>query len=123
MLHSKVSEVKHESRNCHNRYAIAVMKHLPGTLVASVAGHLPREISRCTYFIVIHGAKVSCKVMGVHHRQSPLAQGGLEIPFSATRGSSCGLTGNTFLEVGECLCSSMAFVLSLDVQAVKLCNS
>ena len=77
---NEVLEVKHESRNCHDRYAIAVMKHLPGTLVASVVGHLPREISRCTYFIIIHGAKVSCKVMDVHHRRSPLVQGGLEIP-------------------------------------------
>ena len=76
VLH-EVLEVKYESRNCHDRYAIAVMKHLPGTLVASV---VPREISRCTYFIIIHGAKVSCKVMDVHHRRSPLVQGGLEIP-------------------------------------------
>lgn len=48
VLH-EVLEVKHESRNCHDRYAIVVMKHLPGTLVASVVCHLPREISRCTY--------------------------------------------------------------------------
>ena len=36
-----VLPVKHESTNCHDRYAIAVMKRLPGTLVASVVGHLP----------------------------------------------------------------------------------
>ena len=29
---------------------------------------------------IVHGAKVSCKVMDVHHRRSPLVQGGLEIP-------------------------------------------
>lgn len=77
---NEVLPVKHESTNCHDRYAIAVMKRLPGTLVASVVGHLPREISRFTYFIIVHGAKVSCKVVNVHHRRSPLVQGGLEIP-------------------------------------------
>ena len=49
---------------CHDRYTIAVMKHLPGRLVSSVVGHLPREISRFTHFIIVHGAKVSCKVVG-----------------------------------------------------------
>ena len=43
------------------RYPIAVMKRLPGTLVASVVGHLPREISRFTYFIIDHGAKCHVK--------------------------------------------------------------
>ena len=43
VLH-EVLPVKHESGNSHDMYAIAVMKRLPGTLVASVVGHLPREI-------------------------------------------------------------------------------
>lgn len=60
------------------------MKRLPGRLVASVVGHLPREISRFTHFIIVHGAKVSCKVVDVHHRRSPLVQGGLEIPCEIT---------------------------------------
>lgn len=79
VLH-EVLPVKHESRNCHNRYAITVVKRLPGTLVVTVVGHLPREISRFTYFIIVHRAKVSCKVMDVHNRRSPVGQGGLEIP-------------------------------------------
>ena len=33
---NEVLPVKHESTNFHDRYAIAVMKRLPGTLVASV---------------------------------------------------------------------------------------
>ena len=40
---NEVLEVKHESRNCHDRYAIAVMKHLPGTLVASVVVTCPEK--------------------------------------------------------------------------------
>ena len=43
-------------------------------IVASVVGHLPREISRLTHFIIVHGAKVSCKVVDVHHRRSPRVQ-------------------------------------------------
>ena len=80
----EVLPVKHESTNRHDRYAIAVMKRLPGRLAASVVGHLPREISRFTHFIIVHGAKVSCKVVDVHHRRSPLVQGGLEIPCEVT---------------------------------------
>ena len=68
------------ARNCHDRYAIAVMKRLPEKLIVSIVGHLPREISRFTYFITVHGAQVSFKVMDVHHRRSLLVQGGLETP-------------------------------------------
>ena len=53
--------MKHESRNCHDRYPIAVMKWLTGTLIASVVGHLPREISRFINFIIDHGAKCHVK--------------------------------------------------------------
>ena len=54
---------------------------LPGTLVASIVGHIPKEISRYTRHIVEHGASVDAFVLATHHRPSPLIQGGLEIPF------------------------------------------
>lgn len=73
-----------EEDNTHDIYAIAVMKCLSGTLVNTVVGHLPREISRFTHFIIVHGARVSCKVTEVHYRRSPLIQGGLEIPIEVT---------------------------------------
>ena len=38
------------------------MKRLPGSLSDSVV-HLPREISRYTYYIIVHGASVSCKLL------------------------------------------------------------
>ena len=61
------------------------MKHLPGALVYTVVGHhLPREVSRFTYFIISHGARVFCKVVEVNPRRSPLIQGGLEIPIEVT---------------------------------------
>ena len=49
---------------------------LPGTLVASIVGHIPKEISRYTRYIVEHGAFV----LATHHRPSQLIQGGMEIP-------------------------------------------
>ena len=79
VLH-EVLEVKHESRNCHDRYAIAVMKHLPGTLVASVVGHLPREISRCTYIHYYSRSKSVIQSNGCASQEIPLVLGGLEIP-------------------------------------------
>ena len=36
------------------------------------------------YFIVEDGVSVTCKIINVKHRRSPLVQGGLEIPFQVT---------------------------------------
>ena len=49
---------KYEIHNVHDRHAIAAFKLLPGTIHPSVVGHLPREISRFTYYIIIHGGSV-----------------------------------------------------------------
>ena len=46
----------------------------------SVVGHLTRDISRLTYFIIPHGARLSVEVLDALHRKSPLIQGDLEIP-------------------------------------------
>ena len=70
----------HKRSNPYDRYAIEARKSLPGTrVVESTVGHLPREISRLTRFIMQHGAIVVVKVLDTHHRRSPLVQGGLEI--------------------------------------------
>ena len=53
---------------------------LPGTLVAYIVGHIPKEISRYTRYIVEHRASVDAFVLATHHRRSPLTQGGLDIP-------------------------------------------
>ena len=47
-------------------------------------GHLPREISRFTRFLISRGANVFVTVRDSHHRRSPLVQGGLEIPVKLT---------------------------------------
>ena len=81
---NEVLSTRHESYNPHDQYAIAAMKRLPGSIVESVVGHLPREISRFTYFILVHGGIVLCKVIDINHRRSPLVQRGLEIPVEVT---------------------------------------
>ena len=60
------------------------MKDFSGSLAESVVGSLPCEVSRFTYFHIMHGARALCKVMDVHYRRSPLIQGGLEIPVEVT---------------------------------------
>ena len=45
-----------------------------------IVGHLTREISRPTKFLLDRGAKVSAQLTGTHYKRSPLFQGGLEIP-------------------------------------------
>jgi len=78
MLHEILSTI-HERSNPYDCYAIAARKSLPGTLaVESTVGHLPKEISRLTSFIMLHGAIVVVKILNTHHRRSPLVQGGLE---------------------------------------------
>lgn len=70
----------HESDNVYDRFAITARKRLPGSpLIESTVGHLPKEISRITRYIMLYGAILSVKVMDPH-RRSPLVEGGLEIP-------------------------------------------
>ena len=81
--------VRHEQDNTHDRYAIACLKKLPGNLHETVVGHFPKEISRFTYHILLHGARLSAKVVDTQHRRSPLVQGGLEIPIEVTLAMEC----------------------------------
>ena len=83
VLH-EVLPAKHEDSNIHDPYAIACTKRMPGHLLPSVVGHLPKEIARIIRFIILHGARVTAKVVDTHHRRSPLVQGGLEIPVEVT---------------------------------------
>ena len=72
--------IVHEKRNIHDINAMAGKKTLPGTLAPSIIGHLPKEISRYTRYIIEHGAQVCAFFISTTHRVSPLIQGGLEIP-------------------------------------------
>ena len=42
------------------------------------------EISRFTYFLIMHGTRALCKVMDARYRRFPLIQGSLEIPVEVT---------------------------------------
>lgn len=68
-------ECYHEFGNVFDMFAIKTCK-----ASGEVVGHLPREISRATKFLLDRGAKVSAElVITSHYRRSPLVQGGLEI--------------------------------------------
>ena len=77
-LNEKIN-ITHERGNMYDPNAMAGKTMLPGTLEASIVGHIPKEISRYTRYIVEDGASVDAFVLATHHRPSPLIQGGLEI--------------------------------------------
>ena len=64
----------HESENLFDRFAIKTVKENGETV-----GHLPREISRVTKYVLDRGITKHCKVSSKHYRLSPLVHGGLEI--------------------------------------------
>lgn len=78
-LNEKIN-ITHERGNMYDSNAMAGKILLPGTLAPSIVGHIPKEISRYTRYIVEHGASIDAFVLATLHRQSPLIQGGLEIP-------------------------------------------
>ena len=82
-LHESLYTI-HESDNAVDRNAIAARKRLPGSAAESTIGHLPKEISRATRYIMFYGAIVTAKFIDTHHRRSPLIQGGLEIPIEVS---------------------------------------
>ena len=45
-----------------------------------IAGHLPKEVSRITKFLLNRGATITAEITSDHYRRSPLVQGGLEVP-------------------------------------------
>ena len=48
-------------------------------MVLCVVGHMPWEISRCTWFAVEGGANITTQVVLTNAKRSPLTQAGLEI--------------------------------------------
>ena len=64
-----------ENGNSYDMFAIKTCDQR-GTMV----GHLPREVSRITNFIIDCGATISVMLTGTHYRRSPVVIGGLEIP-------------------------------------------
>ena len=53
-------------------------------IIAGTGTNSQLSVSRFTYFIISHGARVFCKFVEVNHGRSPLIQGGLEITIEVT---------------------------------------
>ena len=73
-----------ERNNPHDKFAVCGKTILPGKLVNSVVGHVPREIARHIWFALLKGATISATVVDSKPRKSPLVQGGLEILIDMT---------------------------------------
>ena len=71
---SEVLNCYHEFENTFDMFAIKKCKSN-----GQIVGHLPREISRVTNFLLDRGAVVQANIYTTHYRRSPLVQGGLEI--------------------------------------------
>ena len=65
----------YEEENAFDAFAIKITDES-----GVIRGHLPREISRVTKFLLDRGAKMTTVLTSEHYRRSPLVQGGLEIP-------------------------------------------
>ena len=72
---NEVLTCQFENGNSYDMFAIKTCDH-GGIMV----GHLPREVSRITKFIIDRGAIVTVLLTGTHYRRLPLVKGGLEIP-------------------------------------------
>ena len=66
--------------------------------VLKTVGHLPREISHPTKFLLLRGADVTVKLGGTAYRHSPLIQGGLEIPCLVTVVLTGNIHGNVLMK-------------------------
>ena len=75
---SAEKEVSKEALS-HDPYSVAWKKKSKVKLVPDTVGHLPREISRATWFFIGLGGKVIGKVFESKYRPSPIPKGGLEI--------------------------------------------
>ena len=71
---SEVLDYYHEFEKTFDMFAIKTCKSN-----AQIVGHLPREVSRVTKFLLDRGAVVQATRSTTHYRRSPLVQGGLEI--------------------------------------------
>ena len=65
-----------ENDNAFNRFAIKVCKFGKEIPV----GHLPKDISRATKYLLDRGATATATLTSKHYRRSPLVQRGLDIP-------------------------------------------
>ena len=70
----------HEGGSEFDAFSVKTVRALDNATV----GHLPREISRPTKYLLDRGATVKAVITCSYYRRSPLFQGGLEIPSLVT---------------------------------------
>ena len=70
----------YERRNEFDAFSVKTVRAVDN----ATFGHLPREISRPTKYLLDRGATVKAVITFSYYRRSPLFQGGLEIPCSVT---------------------------------------
>ena len=56
------------------------MTKLPETLAIAIVGHMPRELRRFIWYAIERGAQITATLVSTQAKDSPLVQGGLEIP-------------------------------------------
>ena len=78
--HNQFINFKQERNNHYDRFAVVGMTKLPGTLAASIIGHMPRELSPFIWYAIERGARITATLVSTQAKNSPLVQGGLEIP-------------------------------------------
>ena len=76
---SEVLKCTHEFGNVFDIFAIKTC-----TSNGETVGHLPREISRVSKFLLDRGASIQATLTSSNYRRSPLVQGGLEIACKVT---------------------------------------
>ena len=68
-----------EYNNKHDRFAVAGKTLLKGRIAPITVGHIPRELSRHTWYAIQERGQFEATVHNMKARPSPLVQGGLEI--------------------------------------------
>ena len=63
-------------------YCCAIKTMVSGKL--ETVGHIPREVSRHTYFYIKKGGRIDGSVLSTRYRPSPIPSGGLEVPLIMT---------------------------------------
>ena len=77
-------EFRKEKNDQYDKYDVAGYTKLPGKMVLCVVGHMPREISRYTWFAIEGGANITAQVVSTNAKRSPLTQDGLVIEIKVT---------------------------------------
>ena len=84
----------HERGNEFDAFSVKTVRALDNATV----GHLPREISRPTKYLLDRGATVKAVITCSYYRRSPLFQGGLKIPCSVTVSMQGTIRNNLLLD-------------------------